>query len=90
MKILIIGTPGEGGGKQRVRFGASLRTAETATARSLENAKLLGHKVLKRSEVSDKLVDQTYTTTGAARIAAKAAGFETLTTQKLAAEADKK
>lgn len=86
MKILIIASsPSSGRGELLSPYGATLRTMETATETMRENAFALGHKILRRNQIDDdKLVDKTYSTTKAARLAAKHLGIETLTSQKMA------
>lgn len=84
MRILIISSSGEGGGKHRVRFGATLRTLETSTKQMKENAKLTGHKLYTRREVPDILIDATYNTIKDARVSAETLKFGVITAQKLA------
>lgn len=75
MKILVIYSQ---------KNSATLRTRETITEATLENVEALGHKMVKREDVLDRLVDRTYLSTFKAWKAATRAGFEVMTSQKIA------
>lgn len=83
---LVIYPPGTGGGKTRVRHGATLRTKETVTAAITKYAAENGYRIATRGIVPDKIIDSTYANTGEAKKAAEGAGFKAVTYQFLIAK----